>query len=148
MGVSPFSPLREPYDVHGPSSEDSARTSTAHASEPYDCSVFFVARSRPPEFRLKRQPVRPRVGQAIDASDSTMEVTVHRQAADVKSAGGQGVRIDFVQMPKIEGLRPEEAIQALYKHCHETAVLLMRMNNDVEDLKNKLRELDSRLRFR
>jgi len=55
------------------------------------------------------------------------------------------MRIDTVTMPEIRGKSPGEAILALYEHCRETAVLLMRVNNKVEDLESKVSELERQL---
>jgi organic hydroperoxide reductase OsmC/OhrA len=55
---------------------------------------------------------------------------------------GEAMRIESVTMPDIQGKTPEQALKALYLHCHETAVLAMRLNNELEDLKRKVAELE------
>jgi len=52
------------------------------------------------------------------------------------------MRIDSVSMPDIRGKTPEQALKALYDHCHETAVQVMRLNNELEDLKEKVVKLE------
>jgi len=53
------------------------------------------------------------------------------------------MRIDTVTMPNIKIKPIEKALEALYNHCHETAVLVMKLNNEVEDLKQKVRNLEN-----
>jgi len=57
------------------------------------------------------------------------------------------MRIDQISVPSVEGVPVDEAVRRLQRHCRETAVVLMRVNNDVEDLKAKLAELERRLTF-
>jgi hypothetical protein len=52
------------------------------------------------------------------------------------------MRIDSVSTPDIRGMNPEQALKALCKHCHETAVQVMRLNNELEDLKEKVAKLE------
>ena len=52
------------------------------------------------------------------------------------------MRIDRVSMPNIQGKTLEQAFKALYDHCYETAVQVMRMNNEIEDLKQKVADLE------
>lgn len=56
------------------------------------------------------------------------------------------MRIDSVTMPNIEGKSPERAIALLYEHCQETAVHVMRLSNEVEELKRQLADLQLRQR--
>jgi hypothetical protein len=45
-------------------------------------------------------------------------------------------------MPTIQGKTPEQALKVLYDHCHETAVQVMLLNNELEDLKEKVAQLE------
>jgi hypothetical protein len=54
------------------------------------------------------------------------------------------MRIDMVTMPDIKGKPIEKALELLYNHCHDVAVQVMRMNNEIEDLKQKINRLESR----
>lgn len=54
--------------------------------------------------------------------------------------------IDSVTMPNIKVKPIEKALEALYDHCHETAVQVMRMSNEIEDLKQKIYRLESNQR--
>jgi len=47
-------------------------------------------------------------------------------------------------MPNIKVKPIEKALEALYNHCHETAVQVMMMNNEIEDLKQKIYQLENR----
>ncbi len=50
-------------------------------------------------------------------------------------------RISSVTMPNIKGLPPQKALEVLYNHCYETAVKVMLMSNEIEDLKDAIRRL-------
>ena len=52
------------------------------------------------------------------------------------------MRIDSVTMPDIRGKTPEQAIKILYDHCHDTAVQVMHLSNELEDLKKKVARLE------
>lgn len=54
------------------------------------------------------------------------------------------MRIDSVTMPNIKVKPIEKALEALYNHCYETAVQVMKMNNEIEDLKQKIYQLENR----
>lgn len=58
------------------------------------------------------------------------------------------MRIDIVTMPDIQGKSPAEALKVLYEHCRETAILVMKLNNGVEELKRNLGDLEQQLRHR
>ena len=53
------------------------------------------------------------------------------------------MRIDVVNMPQIKGKPVEQALEILHKHCHETAIMVMKMNNEIEDLKQKVSRLEN-----
>jgi hypothetical protein len=55
---------------------------------------------------------------------------------------GEVMRIGRVSMPDIQGKTPEQALKALYDHCHELAVQVMRLTNELEDLKRKVAEVE------
>ena len=52
------------------------------------------------------------------------------------------MRINSVTMPIIEGQPTDKAIKMLYDHCKETAGQIMRMSNEIEDLKSKIHQLE------
>lgn len=56
------------------------------------------------------------------------------------------MRITIVTMPNIQGKPPQEALKLLYDHCHETAIQVMKLNNDLEDLKQKVYRLEQNQR--
>ena len=45
------------------------------------------------------------------------------------------MRIDITTRPNTEGKSPEDAIKILSDYCHDIALLVMRLNNEVESLK-------------
>lgn len=51
------------------------------------------------------------------------------------------MRIDYVNNLDIKGLRVEKALEALCKHCNDTAIQVMKMNNEIEDLKQEIYQL-------
>ncbi len=51
-------------------------------------------------------------------------------------------RIDTVTMPRLEGKSPQQALEALYKHCFEVAVQVMHLTNEVIDLRAKVALLE------
>lgn len=53
------------------------------------------------------------------------------------------MRIDSVTMPNIKVKPIEKALEVLYNHCYETAVRVMEMSNDIEDLKAKIHRLEN-----
>lgn len=55
------------------------------------------------------------------------------------------MRIDSVTMPDIRGKTPEQAVKILYDHCQETALHVMRLSNELEDLKLKVAQLERRI---
>jgi|GEM_PF-3511853 len=60
-----------------------------------------------------------------------------------KTRGVFTMRIDSVTMPNIKVKPIEKALEILYNHCYETAVLVMTMNNEIEELKDKIRRLEN-----
>lgn len=55
-------------------------------------------------------------------------------------------RIDVVTMPNLEGKSIPEAIKALYDHCHDTAVQVMLLTNEVVALNQKVQKLEQNQR--
>ncbi len=53
------------------------------------------------------------------------------------------MRNDQLDMPDIYGKTPEQQIKALYDHCHDAAIRLMRVNTELEELKQKVAQLES-----
>ena len=53
------------------------------------------------------------------------------------------MRIDYVNKLNIQGLSVQKALDALCKRCNEDAELIMKMNNDIEDLKIKIYRLEN-----
>ena len=51
------------------------------------------------------------------------------------------MRINQINMPNIQGKSPQDAIKILYDHCHETAIQIMRLSNDIEDLKEEIEQI-------
>ena len=51
------------------------------------------------------------------------------------------MRIEEISMPVVRGKPFQQALNDLYQHCYESSVLAMRMNNEIEDLKKKVAEL-------
>jgi len=56
------------------------------------------------------------------------------------------MRIDIVNMPNIQGKSPQEALKMLYDHCYDTAMQVMRLNNELEDLKQKFARFEQNQR--
>jgi len=56
------------------------------------------------------------------------------------------MRIDIVNMPNIQGKLPQEALKILYDHCYDTAMQVMRLSNELEDLKQKVARLEQNQR--
>jgi hypothetical protein len=54
------------------------------------------------------------------------------------------MRIDQVSGPRIHGKKPEEAVKILAGFCHETAIRVMQLNNQIEDLKDQVAQLRAR----
>lgn len=54
-------------------------------------------------------------------------------------------KIDVVTMPDISGKPPAEQLQLLYKHCQDTAVRLMQVNNRVIELDSEVKGLKAQL---
>jgi ferritin len=52
------------------------------------------------------------------------------------------IKIGKVNKPNIQGKHPQEALQILCDHCHDNAVQIMQLNNEVFDLKQKVEELE------
>jgi hypothetical protein len=59
---------------------------------------------------------------------------------------GDNMRIDYVNGPDVQGKTPAQAIAILVESCHAAAVQIMRLNNDLEDLKEQVEELTRRVR--
>jgi len=53
------------------------------------------------------------------------------------------MRIDFVNGPSIEGKSVDQALKILHSFCHDTAVQVMKMNNEIEDLKSKIYRMEN-----
>jgi hypothetical protein len=53
------------------------------------------------------------------------------------------MRITSVTMPNIKVKPIEKALEALYDHCYNTAVHVMKMSNEIEDLKQKIQRLEN-----
>jgi len=49
-------------------------------------------------------------------------------------------------MPSIQGKSPQEALQLLYDHCHDTATQIMKLSNELENLKQKITRLEQNQR--
>jgi len=58
------------------------------------------------------------------------------------------MRISEISVPGVDGLPPAEALRRLQRHCRDMAEAFMQINNEVEDLKRKVAELEQQLRFR
>lgn len=56
------------------------------------------------------------------------------------------MRIDCVNGPNIEGMTPAQAIAIFAESCHLAAVQIMRLDNEIEDLKAKVEALSWRPR--
>ena len=54
------------------------------------------------------------------------------------------MKIDYVNLPNMQGKDPLTALKDLHRHCAETAQLVMKLNNEVEELKSKIRDLERR----
>jgi len=54
------------------------------------------------------------------------------------------MRIDYVNGPDISGKTPVQALEILARSCHDQAVQIMRLNNELEDLKDEVRRLQQR----
>jgi phage shock protein A len=47
-------------------------------------------------------------------------------------------------MPNIKIKPVEKALEALYNHCEQVAIQVMKMNNEIENLKHKIYQLENR----
>lgn len=53
------------------------------------------------------------------------------------------MKIDMVNGPNIEGKPIDQALKILVNHCHDTAIMVMTMANEIEDLKRKIYRLEN-----
>lgn len=51
------------------------------------------------------------------------------------------MRIDHVRGPDISGKNPQQAVEVLAKTVHDCMVQIMRLSNEIEDLKEEVERL-------
>jgi len=56
----------------------------------------------------------------------------------ILSSGGSVVEIDKLTHPDVEGKAADEAIKILADHCLEPRRVILRMNQEIEDLKKEV----------
>lgn len=54
------------------------------------------------------------------------------------------MRITSVSGPNVKGKPIDQALEIICKHCHDTAIQIMTMSNEIEDLKQKIYRLENR----
>jgi prefoldin subunit 5 len=52
--------------------------------------------------------------------------------------------ISYNGIPTIKGKTPDQALEILYRHCDDMAQIVMRMNKEIEELKDEVEALRSR----
>ncbi len=57
------------------------------------------------------------------------------------------VQVEFINLPELEGASPEQALRRLWQHYRQAFQLLAQVNDEVENLKRKVEDLEFRARF-
>jgi hypothetical protein len=55
------------------------------------------------------------------------------------------MKIDIVSGPDVAGMTVQQALQAIARHCHDTAVQVMRISNELEELRSRTERLEQQL---
>lgn len=53
--------------------------------------------------------------------------------------------INYNGLPSLEGKTVEQSLEILHRHCHQTALIMVKMNQEMEGLKSQVEQLQARI---
>jgi hypothetical protein len=62
----------------------------------------------------------------------------------VAGSGEKMRNINYLGMPRLQGKAPADALEILRQHCDDMAQIVMKMNAEIEELKDEVDALRSR----